>query len=49
MLQGTETAKVIHRGMTAAQDANAGTILKEKGMTATRLTSAQIDAFRQRS
>lgn len=49
VLQGTEIAKVIHRGMTTAQDANAETILKEKGMTVTRLTSAQIDAFRQRS
>ena len=49
VVQGTEIAKVIHRGMTSAQDANAETILKEKGMTVTRLTSAQIDAFRQRS
>jgi TRAP-type C4-dicarboxylate transport system substrate-binding protein len=49
VLQGTKIAKVIHRGMTSAQDANAETILKEKGTTVTRLTSAQIDAFRQRS
>ena len=49
VLQGTEIAKVIHRGMTSAQDANAETTLKEKGMTVTRLTSAQTDAFRQRS
>ena len=37
VLQGAEIAKVIHRGMTTAQDANAETILKEKGMTVTRL------------
>ncbi|MCR0983810.1 DctP family TRAP transporter solute-binding subunit [Roseomonas populi] len=49
VLQGVEVAKVIHRGMTAAQDANAEVILKEKGMTVQRLTSAQIDAFRQRA
>ena len=49
VMQATEVAKVIHRGMTTAQDANAETILKEKGMTVQRLTSAQIDAFRQRA
>lgn len=47
--QGVEIAKVIHRGMTTAQDANAETILKEKGMTVQRLTGAQIDAFRKPS
>jgi C4-dicarboxylate-binding protein DctP len=45
--QGTEIAKVIHRGMTTAQDANAEPILREKGMTVTKLTAAQIDAFRK--
>lgn len=47
VLQGTEVAKVIHRGMTTAQDANAETILRERGMTVQRLTSQQIDAFRR--
>ncbi len=47
--QCVEIAKVIHRGMTAAQDANAATILKEKGMTVTALTPAQKDAFRKRA
>lgn len=47
--QATEIAKVIHRGMTTAQDANAEPILRERGMQVQRLTSAQIDAFRQRA
>jgi C4-dicarboxylate-binding protein DctP len=47
VLQGTEIAKVIHRGMTTAQDANAETILKERGMTVQRLSGPQVDAFRQ--
>lgn len=47
--QAAEVAKVIHRGMTTAQDANAEPILKEKGMTVQRLTAAQIDAFRRPS
>lgn len=45
--QATEIAKVIHRGMTTAQDANAEPILREKGMTVQKLTSLQIDAFRR--
>jgi C4-dicarboxylate-binding protein DctP len=47
--QATEIAKVIHRGMTTAQDANAEPILRERGMTVQRLTSPQIDAFRQKA
>jgi C4-dicarboxylate-binding protein DctP len=47
--QGVEVAKVIHRGMTTAQDANAEPILREKGMTVQKLTAAQIDAFRRLS
>ncbi len=47
IVQGTEIAKVIHRGMTTAQDAAAEPILKEKGMTVQKLTAAQIDAFRR--
>jgi C4-dicarboxylate-binding protein DctP len=49
VLQATEIAKVIHRGMTTAQDANAEPILREKGMQVQRLTPAQIDAFRQKA
>ena len=45
VLQATEIAKVIHRGMTAAQDANAEPILREKGMVVQRLTAPQVDAF----
>ncbi|WP_170134968.1 DctP family TRAP transporter solute-binding subunit [Acuticoccus kandeliae] len=39
-------AKTIHRGMTAAQDANASTILSDLGMTVTPLTPDQQAAFR---
>lgn len=45
----TEIAKVIHRGMTAAQDTNATTILSERGMTVTPLTPEQRQAFRERA
>lgn len=45
--QGVDIAKWIHRGMTTAQDANAETILKEKGMTVTALTPAQREAWRR--
>ncbi|GMG85424.1 TRAP transporter substrate-binding protein [Paralimibaculum aggregatum] len=39
-------AKTIHRGMTAAQDANATTLLAEKGLTVTPLSPEQKAAFR---
>jgi tripartite ATP-independent transporter DctP family solute receptor len=45
--QCIEIAKTIHRGMTAAQDANAATILSEKGLQVTPLTPAQKEKFRQ--
>ncbi len=45
--QCVEIAKVIHRGMTAAQDANAATILSEKGMTVTPVTPEQKAQFRE--
>ncbi len=38
MNQCIEIAKTIHRGMTAAQDANATTILSEKGLQVTPIT-----------
>ncbi|MEO1193486.1 MAG: DctP family TRAP transporter solute-binding subunit [Pseudomonadota bacterium] len=45
--QCVEIAKVIHRGMTAAQDANAATILSEKGMTVTPVSPEQKAQFRE--
>jgi tripartite ATP-independent transporter DctP family solute receptor len=45
--QCVEISKVIHRGMTAAQDANASTILSEKGLTVTALSDGQKAAFRE--
>ena len=45
--QCVETAKVIHRGMTAAQDANAGAILAEKGMEVVPVSPEQKAAFRE--
>ena len=45
VLKGTEIAKVIHRGMTAAQDANANTILSQYGMKVTSLTAEQKKEF----
>jgi tripartite ATP-independent transporter DctP family solute receptor len=44
-----EIAKVIHRGMTAAQDTNATTILSEHGMEVIALTPEQRAAFRERA
>lgn len=44
--QCVEIAKVIHRGMTAAQDANAATILAEKGMEVTPISPENKEKFR---
>ncbi|MEO9781746.1 MAG: DctP family TRAP transporter solute-binding subunit [Sedimentitalea sp.] len=44
--QCVEIAKVIHRGMTAAQDANATAILSEKGMEVVPVSPEQKAAFR---
>jgi tripartite ATP-independent transporter DctP family solute receptor len=44
---GVDIAVGIHRGMTAAQDMNAGSILADKGMTVTTLTPAEVTAFRE--
>lgn len=49
VLEGIEIAKWIHRGMTAAQDANAATILAGVGMEVTVLTPEQVDAFRDKA
>lgn len=45
--QCVEIAKVIHRGMTAAQDANAATILAEKGMEVVPVTPDNKARFRE--
>jgi TRAP-type C4-dicarboxylate transport system substrate-binding protein len=42
-----DIAKVIHRGMTAAQDANAAAILSEKGMTVVPVSPEQKAMFRE--
>ena len=47
--QCIEIAKVIHRGMTAAQDTNATTILGEKGLEVTPITPAQTALFREKA
>ena len=47
--QCVEISKVIHRGMTAAQDANAAAILSEKGMEVIPVSPEQKDMFRQAS
>ncbi len=44
--QCVEIAKTIHRGMTAAQDANAATILAEKGLEVTPVPPEQKEKFR---
>ncbi len=47
--QCVEIAMVIHRGMTAAQDANAATILAQKGMTVVPVTPEQKAEFRAKA
>ncbi|WP_018699736.1 DctP family TRAP transporter solute-binding subunit [Amorphus coralli] len=49
VLEGIEIAKWIHRGMTAAQDANAQTILSDVGMQVTPLSPDQVAAFREKA
>jgi len=49
LAQCIEIAKVIHRGMTAAQDANATTILSDKGLEVTPLSPEQKAAFREKA
>ncbi len=46
---GVDIAKVIHRGMTTAQDMNAATILSGVGMEVTTLTPDEVSAFREAS
>lgn len=47
--QCVQIAITIHRGMTAAQDANAATILSEKGMEVVPVSPEQKEMFRERS
>ncbi|MEW6264763.1 MAG: DctP family TRAP transporter solute-binding subunit [Thermodesulfobacteriota bacterium] len=49
VLKGVDIAKIIHRGMTAAQDLNASSILGEKGMQVTPLSADQVKAFRDKA
>lgn len=49
VLKGVEIAKIIHRGMTAAQDLNAPAILGTLGMEVTALSPEQVAAFRDKS
>jgi tripartite ATP-independent transporter DctP family solute receptor len=49
VLKGIDIAKVIHRGMTAAQDLNAPVILSQVGMEVTTLSPEQVAAFRTKS
>ncbi|MEX2519169.1 MAG: DctP family TRAP transporter solute-binding subunit [Paracoccaceae bacterium] len=42
-----QISKIIHRGMTTAQDANAATLLTEKGMKVTPLSPEQKEKFRE--
>ncbi|MGD2124430.1 MAG: DctP family TRAP transporter solute-binding subunit [Desulfobacteraceae bacterium] len=45
--RGVDIAKIIHRGMTSAQDLNAPTILGGVGMQVTPLTPEEVSAFRK--
>ncbi|WP_434054177.1 MAG: DctP family TRAP transporter solute-binding subunit [Roseibium sp.] len=45
--QCVEISKIIHRGMTAAQDANAATILGEKGLEVVPVSPEQKAKFRE--
>ncbi len=47
--QCVQIAITIHRGMTAAQDANAATILSEKGMEVVPVSPEQKEMFREKS
>lgn len=47
--QCVDIAITIHRGMTAAQDANATTILSEKGMEVVPVSPEQKDMFREKA
>lgn len=49
VLRGVEIAKIIHRGMTAAQDMNAPAILGSVGMEVTPLSAAEVKVFRDKS
>jgi tripartite ATP-independent transporter DctP family solute receptor len=47
VLRGVNIAKIIHRGMTSAQDTNAPTILSGVGMQVTALSPGEVAKFRK--
>jgi tripartite ATP-independent transporter DctP family solute receptor len=49
VVKGVEIVKIIHRGMTAAQDMNAPAILGSVGMEVQPLSQEQVAAFRAKS
>jgi tripartite ATP-independent transporter DctP family solute receptor len=49
VVRGVEIVKIIHRGMTAAQDMNAPAILGSVGMEVQLLSPEQVAAFRNKS
>lgn len=49
VLKGIQIAKIIHRGMTCAQDLNAPTMLGSLGMEVTPLAPEQVAAFRNKA
>jgi TRAP-type C4-dicarboxylate transport system substrate-binding protein len=49
VLKGIQIAKIIHRGMTCAQDLNAPSILGGLGMEVTPLAPEQVAAFRSKA
>ena len=49
VLKGVDIAKIIHRGMTAAQDMNAQSILGDVGMEVTALSADEVKVFRDKS
>ena len=49
VLKGVQIVKIIHRGMTSAQDMNAPAILGTVGMEVQPLSQEQVAAFREKS
>jgi tripartite ATP-independent transporter DctP family solute receptor len=47
--KAVDIVKIIHRGMTAAQDMNAPSILSSVGMSVTTLSPDQVAAFREKA
>jgi TRAP-type C4-dicarboxylate transport system substrate-binding protein len=49
VIRGVDIAKIIHRGMTSAQDMNAPSMLSDVGMQVTPLSPDQVAAFRKKA